>query len=88
VFIGRVIDRTAEAATFADAADLSASMFFVMRRRIVHANASGHAMLQGSLLPLSMAGSFPSMRAPSRLNEAMPWRNGRRGGRGQGIAVR
>jgi DNA-binding CsgD family transcriptional regulator len=54
VLIGRVIDlKTAEAATFADAADgISAGMFFVdASARIVHANASGHAMLaQGSLL--------------------------------------
>jgi DNA-binding CsgD family transcriptional regulator len=54
VLIGRVIDlKTAESATFADAADgLGAGMFFVdARARIVHANASGHAMLaQGSLL--------------------------------------
>ena len=54
VLIGRVIDlKTAEAATFADAADgLGAGMFFVdASARIVHANASGHAMLaRGSLL--------------------------------------
>ena len=52
--IGNVIDlKTAEAATFADAADgINAGMFFVdAGGRIVHANASGHAMLaQGSLL--------------------------------------
>ncbi len=54
VLIGNVIDlKTAEAATFADAADgRGAGMFFVdASARIVHANASGHAMLaQGSLL--------------------------------------
>jgi hypothetical protein len=54
VLIGRVIDlKTAEAATFVDAADgLGAGMFFVdASARIVYANASGHAMLaQGSLL--------------------------------------
>jgi DNA-binding CsgD family transcriptional regulator len=54
VLIGRVIDlKTAEAATFADAADgLGAGMFFVdASARIVYANASGHVMLtQGSLL--------------------------------------
>jgi DNA-binding CsgD family transcriptional regulator len=54
VLIGRAIDvKTAEAATFADAADgLGAGMFFVdASARIVHANASGHAMLaQGALL--------------------------------------
>ena len=52
--VGRLIDlRTAEAATFADAADgLGAGMFLVdASARIVHANASGHVMLaQGSLL--------------------------------------
>jgi DNA-binding CsgD family transcriptional regulator len=52
--IGNVIDvKTAEAATFADAADgISAGMFFVdASARIVHANANGHAMVaQGSLL--------------------------------------
>jgi DNA-binding CsgD family transcriptional regulator len=52
--IGRVIDlKNAEAATFADTADgISAAMFFVEAGgRIVHANASGHAMLtQGSPL--------------------------------------
>jgi DNA-binding CsgD family transcriptional regulator len=56
--IGRVIDlKTAEAATFADTADgTSAGMFFVdAGGRIVHANASGHAMLaQGS--PLRVVG--------------------------------
>jgi DNA-binding CsgD family transcriptional regulator len=54
VLVGRLIDlKTAEAATFADAADgLGAGMFFVdASARIVHANASGHVMLaQGSLL--------------------------------------
>ena len=54
VLIGRVIDlKTAEAATFADAADgLGAGMFFVdASARIVHANARGHVMLaEASLL--------------------------------------
>jgi DNA-binding CsgD family transcriptional regulator len=54
VLVDRLIDlKTAEAATFADAADgLGAGMFFVdASARIVHANASGHGMLaQGSLL--------------------------------------
>jgi DNA-binding CsgD family transcriptional regulator len=48
VLIGRVIDlKTAEADTFADTFDgLSAGMFLVDETgRIVHANASGHAML-------------------------------------------
>jgi DNA-binding CsgD family transcriptional regulator len=48
VLIGRVIDlKTAEAATFADALDgLAAGMFLIdANSRIVHANASGHAML-------------------------------------------
>jgi DNA-binding CsgD family transcriptional regulator len=52
--IGRVIDlKQTEAATFADTFnDISAGMFLVdASGRIVHANASGHAMLaQGSLL--------------------------------------
>ena len=49
VLIGRVIDlKAAEAATLADTFDgLSAGMFLVdATGRIVHANASGHAMLQ------------------------------------------
>ena len=54
VLIGRVIElRTAEAATFADTLDgISAGMLLVdARGRIVHANASGRAMLaEGSLL--------------------------------------
>jgi len=54
VLIGRAIDlKTAEAATFADTVDgLGAGLFFIdAGARIVHANASGHAMLaQGSLL--------------------------------------
>jgi DNA-binding CsgD family transcriptional regulator/PAS domain-containing protein len=48
VLIGRVIDlQTAEAASLADTLDsISAGMFLVdARGRIVHANASGHAML-------------------------------------------
>jgi DNA-binding CsgD family transcriptional regulator len=57
VLVGRLIDlKTAEAATFADAADgLGAGMFFVdASARIVHANASGHAMLaQATLLRAS-----------------------------------
>ena len=54
VLIGRVIElKTAEAATFADTFDgLSAGMFFVdAAGRIVHANASGQAMLsEGEIL--------------------------------------
>jgi DNA-binding CsgD family transcriptional regulator len=53
VLIGRVIDlKTAEAATFADTADgVGAGMFFVdPSARIVHANASAHAMLAQGLL--------------------------------------
>ena len=54
VLIGQAIRlQTAEAATFADTLDgISASMMLVdARGRIVHANASGHAMLaEGSLL--------------------------------------
>ena len=51
VLIGRAIERkTAEAATLADTLDgLSAGMFLVdASGRIVHANASGHAMLDGA----------------------------------------
>ena len=54
VLIGRAIDlKTAEAATFADTLDgISAGMFLVDETGgIVHANASGHAMLaEGSVL--------------------------------------
>ena len=54
VLIGRVLHlQTAKAATFADTLDgISAGMFLVdARGRIVHANASGHAMLtEGSFL--------------------------------------
>jgi DNA-binding CsgD family transcriptional regulator len=54
VLIGKVIDlKTAEAATLADTLDgISAGMLLVdARGRIVHANASGHALLaEGSLL--------------------------------------
>ena len=54
VLIGRVIElKTAEAATFADTLDgISAGMLLVdAHGRIVHANASGHALLaEGSLL--------------------------------------
>jgi DNA-binding CsgD family transcriptional regulator len=54
VLIGRVIElKTAEASTFADTLDgLSAGMFLVdATGRIVHANASGHAMLtEGAVL--------------------------------------
>jgi len=57
VLIGRVIVlQTAEAATFADTLDgISAGMLLVdARGRIVHANASGHALLaEGSVLSVS-----------------------------------
>jgi DNA-binding CsgD family transcriptional regulator len=74
VLIGRVIDvKTAEAATFADAADgISAGMFFVdASARIVHANASGHAMLaQGSLLRVVEGKLVPNdASAEQALNE-------------------
>jgi DNA-binding CsgD family transcriptional regulator len=74
VLIGRVIDvKTAEAATFADAADgVSAGMFFVdASARIVHANASGHAMLaQGSLLRVVEGKLVPNdASAEQALNE-------------------
>jgi DNA-binding CsgD family transcriptional regulator len=74
VLIGRVIDlKTAEAATFADAADgVSAGMFFVdASARIVHANANGHAMVaQGSLLRVVDGKLVPTdVSAEQALNE-------------------
>jgi DNA-binding CsgD family transcriptional regulator len=54
VLIGNVIDlKTTEAATFADTLDsiTAATLFVDARGRIVHANASGHAILaEGSIL--------------------------------------
>lgn len=61
VLIGRVIDlKTAEAATFADTLDgLSAGMFLVDETgRIVHANASGHAMLADGKVLSARAGKL------------------------------
>jgi DNA-binding CsgD family transcriptional regulator len=74
VLIGRAIDlKTAEAATFADAADgVSAGMFFVdASARIVHANANGHAMVaQGSLLRVVEGKLVPTdVSAEQALNE-------------------
>ena len=71
VLIGRAIDlKTAEAATFADTLDgLSAGMFLVdATGRIVHANASGHAMLhERSVLRAAEAGSSLPKQAPRGL---------------------
>ena len=74
VLIGRVINlKTAEAATFADTTDgLGAGMFFVdASARIVHANASGHALLaEGSLLRLVEGRLVPNdASAEQALNE-------------------
>jgi len=72
--IGRVIDlKTGEADSFADTVDgISAGMFLVdASARIVHANASGHAMLaQGSLLRVVGGKLVPNdMSAEQGLNE-------------------
>jgi DNA-binding CsgD family transcriptional regulator len=72
--IGRVIDlKTAEADSLADTVDgVSAGMFMVdASARIVHANASGHAMLaQGSLLRLVSGKLAPNdASAEQGLNE-------------------
>jgi DNA-binding CsgD family transcriptional regulator len=59
VLVGNMIDlKTTEAATFADAADgMSAGMFFVdASGRIVHANASGYAMLAQCSLVRAVGG--------------------------------
>jgi len=74
VLIGRVINlKTAEAATFADTTDgLGAGMFFVdASARIVHANASGHALLaEGSLLRVVEGRLVPNdASAEQALNE-------------------
>jgi DNA-binding CsgD family transcriptional regulator len=72
--IGRVIDlKTAEADSFADTVDgISAGMFLVdANARIVHANASGHAMLaEGSLLRVVSGKLVPNdASAEQGLNE-------------------
>jgi DNA-binding CsgD family transcriptional regulator len=74
VLIGRVIDlKTSEAATFADTVDgISAGMFLVdANGRIVHANASGHAMLaEGTLLRVIGGKLVPNdVSAEQGLNE-------------------
>jgi DNA-binding CsgD family transcriptional regulator/PAS domain-containing protein len=61
VVIGRAIElKTAEAATFADTFDgLSAGMFLVDQAgRIVHANASGHAMLRDAVVLRAAGGKL------------------------------
>jgi DNA-binding CsgD family transcriptional regulator len=64
VLVGNLIDyRTAEAATFGDALDgIGAGLFFVdASGRIVHANASGHAMLaDGALLRVNAGRLAPN----------------------------
>src|SRR5215467_6276796 len=64
VLVGSLIDyRTAEAATFGDALDgIGAGLFFVdASGRIVHANASGHAMLaDGTLLRVNAGRLAPN----------------------------
>ena len=64
VLVGHLVDhRTAEAATFGDALDgIGAGLFFVdTGGNIVHANASGHAMLEeGTLLRASSGKLVPN----------------------------
>ena len=75
VLIGRTIEvKTAEANSFADTLDgLSAGMFLVdAAGRVVHANASGHAMLaQGAVLRAKCGRLVPpDAHAAQALNEA------------------
>jgi PAS domain-containing protein len=77
VLISRSIDlRTAEAATFADVLDgLSAAMFLVDETgRIVHANASGHAMLHESSILRTAGGKLIAIEtgAAQSLSEIFP----------------
>jgi DNA-binding CsgD family transcriptional regulator/PAS domain-containing protein len=77
VLISRTIDlRTAEAATFADVLDgLSAAMFLVDETgRIVHANASGHAMLHESSILRTAGGKLIAIEAGAAqsLSEIFP----------------
>jgi len=74
VLIGRVIDlKTAEAATFADTLDgVRAGMFLIDQTgRVVHANASGHAMLANGSVLLAAGGKLTANKAngASALNE-------------------
>jgi len=76
VLVGNLIDyRTAEAATFGDALDgIGAGLFFVdASGRIVHANASGHAMLaEGTLLHVNDGRLAPTdVEAEQRLYEIL-----------------
>jgi len=76
--ISRVIDlKRTEATTLIDLLDgISAGMFLVNASgRIVHANASGHAMLaEASLLRATAAGSPPTMpRRSGRWARSTPW---------------
>lgn len=81
VLIGRVIElKTAEAATFADTLDgLSAGMFLVdAKGRVVHANASGHALIaEGVVLRSSCGRLMPTDAEAARaLNEIFSSANG------------
>jgi DNA-binding CsgD family transcriptional regulator len=70
VLIGRLIDhKGAEAATFGDALDgLGAGLFFVNANgRIVHANASGYAMLAGGALLRAAGGKLAPSDASAEL---------------------
>jgi DNA-binding CsgD family transcriptional regulator len=93
VLIGRVIDlKTAEAATFADTLDgLSAGMFLVEETgRIVHANVSGHAMLDDGAVLRAACGKLVATdtNAASALNEIFAMAGGGDAALGtKGIAV-
>ena len=93
VLIGRVIDlKTAEAATFADTLDgLSAGMFLVEETgRIVHANVSGYAMLDGASVLRAACGKLVATdtNAASALNEIFAMAGGGDAALGtKGIAV-
>jgi DNA-binding CsgD family transcriptional regulator len=93
VLIGRVIElKTAEAATFADTLDgLSAGMFLVdATGRVVHTNASGHAMLaNGAVLRANGCKLVPADTEAARaLNEAFTTAGGGDAAIGiKGIAV-
>src|SRR5262249_10829533 len=70
VVIGRVIDlKTVQAASFADTLDgLSAAMFLVdANGRIVHANASGHAMLVQATVLRAVSGKLTAVQPSAAL---------------------
>lgn len=93
VLISRTIDlKTAEAATFADTLDgLTAGMFLVDETgRIVHANASGHAMLHESSVLRAAGGRLVATQAnaATALSEIFPVARGGDAAVGiKGIAV-